>query len=74
MVLVYEELNEINLRRELRYKLHCFAAGLTSPNDWKILHLPDVLFPLYFVLRPFLWFWRWFLIRRLHRFSQINER
>jgi hypothetical protein len=66
-VLVKEKLNEINLRRELRYKLHCLTTGLTSPNDWKILRLPDVLFPLYFVLRPFLWFWRWFLIRKLHR-------
>jgi hypothetical protein len=60
-VLVKEKLNEINLRRELRYKVHCLATGLSSPNDWKIVRLPDVLFPLYFVLRPFLWFWRWFL-------------
>jgi hypothetical protein len=60
-VLVLEKLNEINLRQEIRYKLYCLATGLTSPNDWKILRLPDVLFPLYFVLRPFLWFWRWFV-------------
>ena len=60
-MLVQEKLNEIKLRPELRYKLHCFATSLTSTNDWSTLRLPDVLFPLYFVLRPFLWFWRWFL-------------
>jgi len=53
MVLVYEELNGINLHRGLRYKRHCLATGLTSPNDLKIVRLPDVLFPLYFVLRPY---------------------
>jgi hypothetical protein len=61
MVLVYEELNEINLHRGPRYKLRCLATGPTSPYDLKILRLPDVLFPLYFVLRPFLWFWRSFI-------------
>ena len=30
----------------------------TSPNDWKLLPLPDALFPLYFPLRPALWAWR----------------
>jgi hypothetical protein len=49
------------------YKLSCLTSLCTSPRDWSFLRLPDVLFPLYFVLRPFLWFWRWFLIRKLHR-------
>ena len=60
-VLMYEKLNEINLRRELRYKVSCLATSLTSSNDWNVVRLPDVLFPLYFVLRPFLWFWRWYV-------------
>ena len=60
-VLVQEKLNEIKLRRELRYKLHCLSTSLTSPNDWNVLRLPDVFFPLYFVLRPLLWCWRWLL-------------
>jgi len=60
-VLMHEKLNEIKLRREVRYKLHCLSTSLTSTNDWNVLSLPDVLFPLYFILRPFLWFWRWHL-------------
>ena len=35
---------------------------LTSPNDWKLVQLPDHLFFLYFILRPFL-----FIYRRLKR-------
>jgi hypothetical protein len=46
--------------------------GLTSTKDWSLLRLPDVLFPLYFVLRPFLWFWRWFL--KGHRAEGIGQR
>ena len=36
-VLMHEKLNEIKLRRELRYKLHCFATSLTSTQDWNIV-------------------------------------
>lgn len=45
----------------------------TSPNDWLSLPLPDALFPLYFVLRPFLWLWR--LGRRFvrHRIQNLAE-
>jgi hypothetical protein len=52
------------------YKLGCLTSLYTSTKDWSLLRLPDMLFPLYFVLRPFLWFWRWFLIRR---FPQLNK-
>jgi len=31
---------------------------LTSPNDWKLLPLPNYLFFLYFPLRLFLMVWR----------------
>ena len=41
----------------------------TSPNDWLQLPLPDALFPLYFVLRPFLWLWRF--VR--HRIQNLAE-
>jgi hypothetical protein len=64
----------LKLCSKLRYKLKCLTSLYTSPRDWSFLRLPDLLFPLYFILRPFLWFWRWFLIRRLPRFSQIDER
>ena len=40
-----------------RYNLHQLG---TTPNDWAVLPLPDALFPLYFLLRPFLWLWRRF--------------
>ena len=56
-----QKLHEIKLRPDFRYKLRCLIPPLTSTQDWNILRLPDVLFPLYFILRPFLWFWRWHL-------------
>lgn len=46
---------DFKLRPDLRYKLlGCLGGMLTSPNDWSIIHLPDKLFPLYYVLRPFI--------------------
>ena len=56
-----QKVHEIKLRREVRYKLRCLIPPSTSTQDWNILRLPDVLFPLYFVLRPFLWCWRWYV-------------
>ena len=56
-----QKFHEIKLRRDFRYKLRCLSMALTSTNDWSTLRLPDVLFPLYFVLRPFLWCWRWYV-------------
>jgi hypothetical protein len=67
---IFKKFHDLRLQRNSRYKLRCLSMGLTCTQDWSILRLPDVLFPLYFVLRPFLWFWRWFLIRR---FPQLNK-
>jgi hypothetical protein len=51
---------DFKLRPDIRYKLlGCLGGMLTSPNDWPIIHLPDKLFPLYYVFRPF------FRLRRL---------
>lgn len=42
-----------------RHKSRCLQKLATSRQDWELLRLPNGLFPLYFLLRPFLW-----LIRR----------
>ncbi|MFP4059901.1 MAG: nucleotidyltransferase family protein [Bacteroidales bacterium] len=45
----------INLKDDLNYKIRCIRRTGTNPGDWKILQLPDKLFFLYFILRPFTW-------------------
>ncbi len=37
---------------------------LHSLNDWNDFPLPDALFPLYYVMRPFTWLWRYFIQRQ----------
>lgn len=37
---------------------HYLSKFFFTPADWRTLRLPDVLFPLYFLLHPFLWLWR----------------
>ena len=43
------------LRPNLQALLHGFSTILTTPRDWRRVDLPDPLFPLYVLLRPFLW-------------------
>lgn len=44
------------LRPEIRYKAGLLAGALFfSTKDWTLFRLPGVLFPLYFVSRPFVW-------------------
>ncbi|MEN9949726.1 MAG: hypothetical protein RLY85_478 [Bacteroidota bacterium] len=38
---------------------------LTGPEDWKLLPLPNGLFFLYFLLRPFLFLWRKLTFRKI---------
>jgi hypothetical protein len=52
------------LRIDLRYKWKALTQIWTVPDDWLDLPLPDVLYPLYWLLRPFLWFKRHRLRRR----------
>ena len=49
------------LRSDLRYKL-AFCAMKVSPSysDRQTVLLPDACRPLYYLLRPFLWFFRWY--------------
>ncbi|MDY6844901.1 MAG: nucleotidyltransferase family protein, partial [Thermodesulfobacteriota bacterium] len=57
---ILEKLYELKLCSNLRYKFFvCLRYLNTIPYDWQAVPLPDSLFPLYYILRPFLWFWRW---------------
>jgi hypothetical protein len=44
----------MELKKGLRYKWNVFTNHLLVPEDWVELPLPDVLYPLYFVMRPFI--------------------
>lgn len=56
------------LKPSLRYKWAVFSKAWVIPHDWQELPLPDALFPLYWLLRPFLWLRRYHL--RLARSSR----
>jgi hypothetical protein len=45
----------LRLKNGWNYRIHIFSALGTNQEDWKDLQLPDKLFPLYFLLRPFLY-------------------
>lgn len=48
----------LKLRTDLRYKWHNAYFYSLWTKDCRLIRLPDWLFPLYFVLAPFLWvFW-----------------
>ncbi len=52
------------LRSDLRYKTAFVALHMRSGyGDWDKLPLPDVFFPLYYLTRPFFWFFRWYTPR-----------
>jgi hypothetical protein len=53
----------MGLKKSLRYKLATLSKFWVRPEDWQELPLPDSLFFLYGVLRPFLWV-RHYLSRR----------
>lgn len=50
----------LKLRPELKYKQYHLYLKSTSYLDWSIIRLPDRLFFLYFILRPFLFVVRHF--------------
>lgn len=54
----------MQLKKELRYKWVTLRKIWFLPDDWQELPLPDALFPLYGLLRPFLWLRRFHLPRR----------
>ena len=58
-IYILRKLHYFRLNRDFRYKLLVFQRQIgTIPYDWRTVPLPDFLFPLYYVLRPFIWFWR----------------
>ena len=48
---------KMKLKRGIQYKLSCWSILQPNFNDWKKKKLPDSLFFLYFLLRPFIWFY-----------------
>ena len=48
------------LKPGLLYKFRLFFSNWTHPEDWEQVDLPDNMFRLYYVLRPFLWLKRMF--------------
>ena len=49
------------LRKEINYKMRCFIKLGTNASDWATLELPDFLFFMYYVLRPFFYFYNAYL-------------
>lgn len=51
--------NRFRLRRNIGHFAEAFYGLWVEPDDWRDFPLPDVLFPLYYPLRPFFWLWRY---------------
>ncbi len=55
----WSESHRAMLRSDLRYKLTYWGDMLSVDyGDWEKVPLPDGCFPLYYFLRPFLWFFK----------------
>lgn len=54
---------KMKLKRGISYKLTCWSILQPNFNDWKMMKLPDSLFFLYFPLRPFIWFYSFYIKR-----------
>jgi hypothetical protein len=50
----------LRLSDKLPYKWEVLSHVGLHPPDWKVVQIPDALFPLYYILRPFLWLGRKF--------------
>ena len=62
---LYHRLNRYTLKSDWRYWAHQLAGEAVTPFDWAAFPLPDRVFGLYLLLRPFGW-----LIRHWHQFFQ----
>jgi Uncharacterised nucleotidyltransferase len=58
----FSKMHKAMLRGDPRYKL-IFGANLIGADygDWNRVPLPDVLFPFYYLIRPFTWFSRYYV-------------
>jgi hypothetical protein len=59
----------LKLRKELKYKAHILMHIWLEPADWVDFPLPDSLFFLYYVLRPFLWLRRYYRSKKKRQIS-----
>jgi len=64
---------KMRLKQGFRYKLTCWSLLEPNFNDWKMVKLPDSFFFLYFPLRPFIWFYS-FYIKKVVNKKQFNKR
>lgn len=55
---------KMKLKRNINYKLSCWSILHPNFNDWKRVKLPDSLFFLYFFLRPFIWFYTFYVEKK----------
>lgn len=46
------------LYTDFNYKIECMKKLVFYSNDWGTFSLPDVIFPYFLFLRPFMWFYR----------------
>jgi len=46
------------LYSEVKYKIEVMKRVLFYSGDWGTIRLPDIIFPFFFIIRPFLWFYR----------------
>ena len=59
----------MKLKNGLRHKWNASRKLWLIPEDWRDLPLPDVIFPLYWILRPFFWLRRLYRHRRKSRLA-----
>lgn len=52
------------LQKSWNYKIRVFVKSGTTPSDWDVIKLPEKLFFLYFILRPFIYFYDVYLRKR----------
>ncbi|MHC1703183.1 MAG: nucleotidyltransferase family protein [Tenuifilaceae bacterium] len=55
---------KMKIRNGVGYKLSCWTILQPNFDDWKTFKFPDNLFFLYFLLRPFLWFYRVYINKK----------
>lgn len=55
---------KMKLKQNFNYKLSCWSILHPNFNDWKRVKLPDSLFILYFFLRPFIWFYTFYIEKK----------
>jgi hypothetical protein len=54
----------MKLSKSLSYKLNALFKIFINTDDWKNIRLPLLLFPIYFIIRPFTWFAKTYLNKK----------